>query len=205
MQTTERLSDFVRQALLAGQSRDDIRHTLIRAGWSETDSERALSAWMDAGTMPPVPRPRPQESAREALFFGLLFITLAILAFHICALGFDIADILLPLPADPYGNAVPDMGFSMAALIGFTPVFLFLHRQVLRGDHQNPGRSPSSVRRWLASLILLITALTLLGDLVYVIYALLNGEITARFFAKAALVALMAALIFGYYRAELHD
>ena len=52
---------------------------------------------------------------------------------------------------------------------------------------------------------LLIAALVLLGDGISIVYALLSGELTARFAAKAGLVASIAALVFAYYRDELND
>ena len=50
-----------------------------------------------------------------------------------------------------------------------------------------------------------VTPLVFLGDGIYAVYAFLNGELTARFAAKAVLVAGMAALVFAYYRDELND
>jgi hypothetical protein len=38
-----------------------------------------------------------------------------------------------------------------------------------------------------------------------VIYALLNGELTLRFLAKAALVALTAGLVFLYFRGAMAE
>ena len=61
------------------------------------------------------------------------------------------------------------------------------------------------MRKWFAALTLLVVALVFLADGIYVIYALLNGDLTARFAAKAALVAAIAGLIFAYYRDELND
>ena len=69
----------------------------------------------------------------------------------------------------------------------------------------DPGRRRSLVRKWFAAVTMLLAALALLGDLVAVVHALLNGELTARFLAKAALVGLIGGLAFAYYRAELDD
>ncbi|WBU57581.1 DUF5671 domain-containing protein [Paracoccus sediminicola] len=202
MQLTDSLTDFVRQALAAGRSRDEIDAALTRAGWSDREREHALMAWGEEPGMPPVPRPRSTGTARDALMFGLLFITLGIVAFHLGALGFDVIEELIPMPAQHAEPSAGSMRFSMAALIGFVPIFLILHRNSMRTGKENGGTRRSPVRRWLASVTLLLAMLTLLGDLVFVVYALLNGEVTMRFFAKAALVALIAGLIYGYYRGE---
>ena len=87
------------------------------------------------------------------------------------------------------------------------------HRWLFRCAHYgcsvrgfgDAGRRRSLVRKWFASVTLLVASLVFLGDGIYVIYALLNGELTARFAAKAALVAGVTALVFAYYRDELND
>jgi uncharacterized membrane protein YraQ (UPF0718 family) len=43
----------------------------------------------------------------------------------------------------------------------------------------------------------------LAGDLVTLVYLALGGELTVRFVLKAAIVALIAGSIFGYYLANL--
>ena len=53
--------------------------------------------------------------------------------------------------------------------------------------------------------LLIVAVLVFLGDGIYVVYALLSGELTARFAAKAVLVAGVAALVLAYYRDELDD
>ena len=87
----------------------------------------------------------------------------------------------------------------------FTPLFLFLNRKVATMAQSDAGRRRSLVRKWFASLTLLFASLVFLGDGIYVVYALLSGELTARFAAKAVLVAGVAALVFAYYRDELND
>ena len=95
--------------------------------------------------------------------------------------------------------------WSIASLIGFAPLFLLLNRKVARMSMGDAGRRRSLVRKWFASMTLLVASLVFLGDGIYVIYTFLNGELTARFAAKAVLVAGMAALVFAYYRDELND
>ena len=45
---------------------------------------------------------------------------------------------------------------------------------------------------------LMVASLVFLADAIYVIYALLNGDLTLRFAIKAALVAAVAGLVFAY-------
>ncbi|WBU58914.1 DUF5671 domain-containing protein [Paracoccus albus] len=205
MRQSDQLAGFVRNALQSGRSSAEIDAALSDAGWSPREREDALSAWVEADGFPPVPRPRPYVSAREALLYGLLFISLGMIAFHLTQLGFRLIDTLLPEDQDSLPYIRAGMRWPMAALITFTPVFLLLNNWIQRRTSADQGRRRSLVRKWFASITLLIAALTLMGDLVATVYALLNGEITMSFALKALLVAAVAGLVVAYYRDELND
>ena len=154
--------------------------------------------------LPPVPRPRAYVSAREGFVYGLLFLILGCICWHLAMLGFKIVDHLIPDPTDRYGLLVGSMRWNIAVLIPTVPLFLWLNRRVARQSAGDPGRRRSLVRKWFASVTLLIAVLTLTGDLVYTIYALLDGELTLRFALKALIVAGISGLIVAYYRDELN-
>lgn len=205
MTPTEQIADFVRRALAQGSNPDQIDHALAEAGWSARERQTALSAWTMAAGMPPVPRPRPYVSAREALLYGLLFISLGMVAIHLCQMGFLLIDNLLPDQTRADHLIQRGMRWPMAALITFTPAFLILNRAVMRGTDADRGRRRSLVRKWCASVTLLIAALTLLGDLVAAVYTLLDGEMTLPFALKLLIVAGVAGLVIAYHRDELND
>ncbi|MFG6082182.1 DUF5671 domain-containing protein [Paracoccus litorisediminis] len=200
MKQSEQLSEFVRLSYLEGKTSEPVRDALASAGWSGPEIEEALSGWVPGS--PPVPRPRPYASAGEALLYGLLFLSLGVISWHLCQLGMGIIDYLVPdesvYPVTPGGSE----RWSIAALIVFTPVFLLLHRRVSRVGQGGDGRRKSLVRKWFASMTLLMASLVLLGDAMHVIYSLLNGDVAIRFLCKAILVALIAGLVLGYYRDE---
>lgn len=211
MKATDPLSGFVREAVARGQNSESIRQTLIAAGWPESEARQALDGWALVPDMPPVPRPRPYVSAREALVFGLLFLSLAVVCWHICALGFNLIERVLPDADLSPHRTTGAVRWGTAALLTFVPLFLWLDRRVRRIDGRiegrrhgdGPVRDRSLVRRWLASVTLFAAALVLLIDLAITIYTLLSGELTLRFALKAVLVALTALLIFAYYRDEM--
>lgn len=206
MKPSDQLSEFVREALAAGGAPEQIRQALSHAGWSAPEIHEALHGWEVAAGLPPVPRPRPYASAQEALLYGLLFLSLGMIAWHVCDLGMGLIDRLIRDPAEGWGyGGSSSARWSIASLIGFAPLFLFLNRKVARMSMGDAGKRRSLVRKWFASLTLLVASLVFLGDGIYAVYAFLNGELTARFAAKAALVAGMAALVFAYYRDELND
>ena len=67
----------------------------------------------------------------------------------------------------------------------------------------DPGKARSAVRRWLGHLALFVTALTLLGDALYVVYSFLNGDLTLQAIARAAVTGAVAGAIFLFFRTEL--
>lgn len=204
MARNDRLADFVHAALSRGLAPDAVRQALAGAGWSGREIDAALGAWLPGeGNLPPVPRPRPYVSAGEAVVYGLLFLMLGLICWHVAALGFDIIDSLLPEPGDLHDPPRSSLRWSIAWLIPTVPLFVWLNARIARATTGDPGQRRSLVRRWFAAVTLLLAALALLSDGVALIYALLNGDLTGRFAAKAALVALIGALALAYYRDEL--
>ena len=63
---TQDLERFVRDALAAGASRQEIEAVLANAGWTPDQSRAALAAYADVAFRVPVPRPRPNTGARLA-------------------------------------------------------------------------------------------------------------------------------------------
>ncbi len=204
MSLPRQITDFVHTALEAGRSPAEIDAALTDAGWSDRERADALAAWISAPGMPPIPRPRPYLSAREGLLYGLLFISLAVVAVQLCQLGFRLVDNLILPPGGVDGETRRSLNGPLASLITFTPVFLLLNRIISRGPERELGRR-SLVRQWCASITLLIAAVVLLSDLVTAIYMLLDGEITLRFVLKALIVAAVAGLVIAYARGEMHE
>ena len=90
--------------------------------------------------------------------------------------------------------------WSMAALIVFIPVFWLLDRKDRRATASDSARQHGTVRRWLSAIAMLFAVIALLGDALYLIYSWLDGQITIRFLAKSATVAVMAGIVLAYFR-----
>jgi len=135
-----------------------------------------------------------------------MFVALAMTAWHLSTLLMHLIDQWIPDLDEKYSYySKRDMRFSIASLIVFFPLFAMLNVRANRSIKANAGRRRSDVRKWFGYITLFLAAIALLGDLIYVIYALLNGDLTARFIAKAAVVAGVAGLIFFYFRADMTE
>ena len=206
MRPADQLAQFVADALKEGRTRAEISAALREAGWTGTEVSGALDAWAESAFTPPVPRPRPYVSAREAFLYALMFLALAMTAWNITTLGFELIELWLPDLTDKYTRYnVQSVRWSISVLVVFFPLFLVMNTRAQRAAHADPGQRRSAVRKWFGYITLFLAAITLLGDLIAVIYALLSGELTARFIAKAGLVALTAGLIFLYFRGEMEE
>lgn len=207
MRQGEELIRFVRDALAEGKSRGEISQVLLAAGWARNEVHGALDAWADTGFAVPVPRPRPIVSAREAFFYGLMFVALGMTAWHLTSLLFDLIDRWLPdltEAVDEYAFFYRNnqMRWSIASLIVFAPLFLSMNYRSVRATAKDPGARRSPVRKWLGYLTLFLAAIALLGDLIWVIYVYLQGDLGLRVLLKALVVLVVAAAIFLYFRRE---
>ncbi|WP_202841472.1 DUF5671 domain-containing protein [Luteimonas saliphila] len=203
---TQELERFVRDALAAGASRQQVEAALTDAGWTPDQVRGALAAYAEVAFPVPVPRPRVQLSAREAFLYLLLFSTLYLSAWHLGSLLFDLINHAFPDAADPeyrVRSLGQSMRWSIATLAVAFPVFAFLARHIGMDLARHPVKRLSPVRRWLTYLTLFIAAGALIGDLIVLVYNVLGGEASVRFLLKVGVVGAIAGTIFGYYLVDL--
>ena len=118
------------------------------------------------------------------------------------ALLFGLITIFLPDAADGYWefeNAASSVRIGIAMLIVFAPTYLVLTRLVNRARRENQSISYTGLTKWLLYLSLLFGAGALLIDLVVIIMAYLEGDMTLRFILKALAVLLVVGGAFYYY------
>jgi hypothetical protein len=202
----EPVSAFVREALARGLSRDAIARSLTAAGWSQPEVRAGLDAWAEVPGAPPVPRPRVTASPRAALLYLVLFAALGTVAVNLGAVLFALIDRLLPDPgALDLGGQASGVRWAIAGLLVAWPLWAWLTLAIVRAEAADPGRRRSPLGRWLTAAALFVAAVTVLGDLVAVVAWFQNGELTARFLSKAAVVALIAGAVFVIYTGTLSE
>jgi len=132
-------------------------------------------------------------------------VALYVGVFNYIALVWGYIDYTFPDPlqyyVDPYQSGI---SWQMATLIVVSPIFLalmwFIHREIKR----DPTRATIWIRRWALFLTLFAAAVTIAVDLIWVLYAFLNGlDITERFLLKALVVLFVAAVGFMHFIADL--
>lgn len=89
--------------------------------------------------------------------------------------------------------------WSSSVLIVVFPVFLFIFSRLRKEYLASPEKREIRARKWLVYLTLFLAAVTIIVDLVVVIFNFYSGELTARFFLKTIVVLAVAAAVFWYY------
>lgn len=200
------LAPFIDASKQRGASDEFLAAMLTRRGWPADDVYAALADYWAQSTGVPVPqRQSSAESARDAFFHLLSFVTLAIWATALGAVLFAITDVLIPDPISGrtlfnYRSAI---AWNLASLGVAFPIYLLAMRFIYNEARKAPERLQSPVRKWLTYLALLVTAGAVIGDLIMLLGYFLLGELTARFLVKEFVVLAICGGIFAYYLASL--
>jgi uncharacterized protein DUF5671 len=205
---THALLEFIDAAKAQGASEEFVVALLRQNGWSEKRIYQVFSTWYEAKTGRTVPNGGGRiEAAKDAFLYLLAFITLGIWAIQLGELLFKTIDRTFPNPTLDFGNATwitRSMADELASIIVAFPLFLLVTRWIVRGIQQQPERLESPVRKWLTYIALVITASTMIGDVVTFLAYLLRGDLDTRFVLKVVAVMVIAGGVFAYYLDSLH-
>jgi len=104
------------------------------------------------------------------------------------------------LPNNPYDSGI---GFQMASIVVFLPVYMVLAWLIRHDIAADPTRKDIWVRRWALILTLFIAGITMAGDLVTVLAAFFGGEeLTGAFLLKVVFLFMVAAVAFMHFIAD---
>jgi len=193
------LPSFIEHARQKGMDHATIRMLLLSAGWKEKEVIEALAK---TSLEMPIPAPSDRGGAREAFLHLLTFASFYTSVVAIVVLLFHYIELLFP---DPALTQITDtwrlsaIRWSLAFVIVSFPSFVWLSRVLFREMRSNPERSWSATRRWLTFLTLFFASLALGGDVITLVFRLLEGELTARFALKVLVVLVVAGLSLAYY------
>jgi hypothetical protein len=199
---TTNLQAFVDAGKSKGASDEFLAALLTRRGWPADDVYAALGNYWERATGVSLPqRAGSGESSRDAFLYLLSFATLATWITALGSMLFQFIDHWLPdaVAAGYTPDLRSEVTWQMASIAVAFPVFLFVMRVIFGEAAGQPERLQSGVRRWLTWIALLITAGTMIGDLISFLAHFLMGELSARFVLKSGIVIVLAAAVFAYY------
>ncbi|TXH00848.1 MAG: hypothetical protein E6P95_02985 [Candidatus Moraniibacteriota bacterium] len=209
---TQSLTSYVEGRIRSAVPKAEVVEELLSIGWTEDDIETAFREAVIA-----LGAPVPDSLSRGMLtrkagavdvvinFFS--FILLGIVATALGTLFFQVINLLLPdvlalsswYDADSARSAIH---YAIAALLIGFPLYYASLRLWFRKFREDEGRVESKLSKWVTYLVLLVTAVTIVGDLIVTVFTFLQGEITLRFFLKALVILGIAGAIFGFYFLE---
>ncbi len=209
------LINYVADRVRAGVAKSEIQEQLITVGWSEEESLAVYKAALVSLGLPvPVEGNRQmfvkKSSTVDVVVNFFSFILLGITTFSLGTLFYQIINkyIADPLDATKYYSYSSSswetevIHYSIAAIVIAYPLYVFTMRIWFKKFREDEGRSESKLTKWLTYIVLLIAAVTVVGDLITVVYTFLQGEVTLRFFAKATTIFVIASVIFAFYFLE---
>lgn len=205
----ENLHTYTVSELKSGKSTDAVRANLLAVGWSQDEANQALAEALIATGVPTPERGHrvgALSSTVEVVLNFFSFILLGIVATALGTLYYQIINYFFPDPLlIRYGytdNSSSAMHYSIAALVVAFPLYASSVRLWFKRFREDEDKVESKLTKWLTYLVLLITAVTIVGDLIVTVYYFLQGEVSARFFFKALTILVIAGSIFGFYFLE---
>jgi len=204
------LSDYSLSRLRAGASKSVLRDELLALGWTEEEADASYrQALVASGAPVPTEVNRPyalrKAGAVDVVINFFSFILLGIVATALGTLLFQVVNIVLPDVLDTvYGRSgsVSSIHYAIAALLIGFPLYFLALRLWFQQFRDNADRTESGLSKWLTYLVLLVTAIVVVGDLITLVFAVLQGELSLRFFLKALIILGIAGAIFGFYYLE---
>jgi hypothetical protein len=196
----ENLSRFIDHSRQKGMDHATIFLLLRSSGWKEKEIAVAFAAGELAMR---IPERAGIGSARDAFFHLLAFTALYAWAISLIFLIFTYIEFAFPDPVtrpSTYAieGALSGIRASLATLFVSYPLFLLVWWFLLREVRIAPEKANSGVRRWLSFLSLFVGAVTIMADVITVVFYLVEGDLTVRFLLKVAVLLVITGALFIY-------
>ncbi len=128
-------------------------------------------------------------------FFALYACVISLLV-----LLFQYINVLFPDQLNFYFTGILDaIRLSSSALLVIFIVFVLINWLIEKDFAKNPERRDLKFRKWLIYFTLFASAVTIVVDLIRLVYNFYSGDLSIKFFLKVLIVLLVAAGVFGYY------
>jgi hypothetical protein len=202
---------YAAERLKAGVTPDVIKQHLMLVGWREDEADNAIMTGLIASGVPVPPKGARSGSGKlsstvEVVLNFFSFITLGAVAAALVTLYYQIINNYFPDPLIiRYGGfdvSMETIHYAIAALIITFPIYAFSVQMWFKRFREDEEKTETRLTKWLTYLVLLVSAITIVGDLVTALFYLLQGEVTGRFFLKSLTILVVAGIIFGFYFLE---
>ncbi|MEO8065457.1 MAG: DUF5671 domain-containing protein [Candidatus Doudnabacteria bacterium] len=146
----------------------------------------------------------PRSTPKDVFMHLLAIVTLYASVVSFIALLWQFINIWFPDPLNYYYTSILNsIRWSASVLVVMYPVYVLMTWLINREFGSDPALREIRVRKWLVYLTLFISALTVIIDVITLVYNLFGGEVTLRFFLKILVVLITAAAVFLYYYYDL--
>lgn len=206
---SHKIIEYAVKKIEEGTSHDEIKKQLRAVGWSEDEADSAYAAGL-ANCGVPLPDKNAQKifskksSTVEIVVNFFSFILLGIFAVSLGVLLFGVINYFFQDKLVNYykRSSADSIHYAIASLIIGVPLYYFAMRFWFRRLGEDKLKVESKLTKWITYLVLLVAAVTVVGDLIVVIFNMLQGEITTRFFLKALTIFMITGGIFSFYFLE---
>lgn len=144
--------------------------------------------------------PIPASSPKDVFLHLMVFVALYTSVVSLITLLFQYINFLYPDPLSfYYESIISGIRWSASVLLVMYAVFVLVSWLINKDFAAAPEKKNLKIRKWLVYLTLFLSALTMIIDVITLLYNYLGGDFTASFFLKILAVLLVAAAVFGYY------
>lgn len=148
----------------------------------------------------PSSKPKLTTSPRDAFLNLLMLVMMYLSVISVIAISFAYIDFLLPDRLSFYlEGTLRSIRWGSSMLIVAFPLFLFLVRVIYNGFRREPDKHNLRFRKWLVYLTLFVAAITIVIDLVQLVFRFYDGDLTLPFTLKVVSILLVAGAVFGYF------
>lgn len=146
--------------------------------------------------------PVGKETAKDAFLHLLSAATIYLSVIGLITLWWQIINFLVPDKLNPQGigsGTYMTLIWGTSLLAVAFPVHVLVSLIIGRDMRKNPAKREVGVRKWLWYITLFVSAITMIVDLVILLFNFLRGDLTAQFFLKLLVILIIAGAVFGYY------
>jgi len=138
----------------------------------------------------------PRDFFMHLLGFAMLYASVV----SFLALLFQYINVLFPDKLNFYYTEILNtIRVSTATLVVVFVVFMLINWFLEKDFKKIPAKRDLKFRKWLIYFTLFVAAVTIVIDLITLVYNFYSGELSIRFYLKIAIVLIVAVGVFGYY------